>query len=277
MSDVSIDLSVDKRSGAYRRDRIIKMGKMTEEEREAFILKEEEERKAKRRRSNAASDKRRAEAMRERMLGQTFEGRAPRTDSVIRYKMVIKRFMENGMKDLQGAAESVGFANTGFTQNKTFKELMKQYLPDDTLMNVHMELLLKRDMKRVSVWNEDAKKMEDKYEDHGPDTAAASKALDMAYKLKGSYKDDDGSAKASKVYNLFYKPEIREKLSSFEDMIKLKIYEQSLGENSEYIPEEVKRAGNVSLTGEPIGGEEGGDTEADPDEEEGDREDGGER
>lgn len=62
------------------------------------------------------------------------------------------------------------------TRSKTWKELMKQYLPDDLIARVHGEQLQATDVifrgnKRIEV----------------PDNSARAKAIDMAHKLTGRY------------------------------------------------------------------------------------------
>lgn len=261
------------------RDNVIKMARMGKEAATELSKEDLESKRKQRLKTNAASDKRRGLAARAALDAKiALEGdkRAPPAAAVLRHRAVLKKFVEGGMKSMDNAAREMGYEgktpSTRLVKTASFQALMQEFMPDDQLMKTHMELLLKRDMVKTSVWDDAAQKVVDKWLDMGPDTAAASKALDMAYKLKGAYRKEEEEDRSKKVYNLFYKPEIRQNLKTFEDMIKLKIYEQSLGENSEFIPDEIKRAGSFPLAGESVGGSEEGDSSSDLGEEEGDRE-----
>lgn len=88
----------------------------------------------------------------------------------IKQKVAFQKVMEsNGKKPMGEIMEEVGYApstvNTPnvLTASKGWKELMEQYLPDDKLARKHDELL--------------------EHEEGNIQT----KALDMAYKLKGAY------------------------------------------------------------------------------------------
>lgn len=70
------------------------------------------------------------------------------------------------------------------TSSKGWRELMDKHLPDSALAKRHRELLNKREYRTVGEESEDA----------GPETQAVSKALDMAYKLKGRYADENDPA-----------------------------------------------------------------------------------
>lgn len=88
---------------------------------------------------------------------------------------VVKKILENtGMSVSKAMAESGYPPATAknpqqLTNSKGWKELMKEYLPDDLLAQKHQELLNKTEITGDI------------------DTQAVSKGLDMAYKLKGSY------------------------------------------------------------------------------------------
>lgn len=87
-------------------------------------------------------------------------------------KLVAKLITENHgniSKSMRQAGYSDVTASTpkNLTESKGWKELMEQHLPDDVLAEKHRQLL-------------------DKVDEKGEiDTNAVSKALDMAYKLKG--------------------------------------------------------------------------------------------
>lgn len=75
-------------------------------------------------------------------------------------------------------------------QSDGWKALMNQYLPDDLLIKRHRELLNKREtMTIVKGYTGKGKDKKPVYEkiDLGPESVAVAKALDMGYKLKGTY------------------------------------------------------------------------------------------
>lgn len=78
-------------------------------------------------------------------------------------------------------------------------------IPDDLIEEKHLALLNKLD-------------------DKGDiDTQAVSKGLEMAYKVKGSYKTDDDGNTASKpknIYNFFFNKEAQDEVKSLEERIK---------------------------------------------------------
>jgi len=70
------------------------------------------------------------------------------------------------------------------TNSKGWQELMSKHLPDSALAKKHRELLNKREYITIDGESEDV----------GPETQAVSKALDMAYKLKGKYVNEDNQS-----------------------------------------------------------------------------------
>ena len=67
------------------------------------------------------------------------------------------------------------------TESKGWAELMNKHLPDSALAKKHRELLNKREYRTFDGNSEDI----------GPETQAVSKALDMAYRLKGRYEEGE--------------------------------------------------------------------------------------
>lgn len=53
-----------------------------------------------------------------------------------------------------------------------------------------------------------------------PDGQAMSKALDMAYKIKGAYGDENKPPAPNSTYNFFFNPEIQREVSEIENRIK---------------------------------------------------------
>lgn len=77
------------------------------------------------------------------------------------------------------------------TNSKGYKELLKQQLPTSLLFRKHRALLEKEDMRSEI----DEKTGKTSLIPTGqPETQAVSKALDMAYKLKGMYPKDGVTA-----------------------------------------------------------------------------------
>lgn len=65
------------------------------------------------------------------------------------------------------------------------------------------------------------------------DNKAKKEALDMAYKLKGRYKDDDGSGKMpTTTYNFIFSPQVRDKVKIIDAEIK-DLLTQDVQENQE--------------------------------------------
>lgn len=56
--------------------------------------------------------------------------------------------------------------------------------------------------------------------DDGPETAAVKAALEMAYKLRGSFAPEKTAPPSGVVYNLFYQPVIQARVKAFEDALK---------------------------------------------------------
>ena len=109
--------------------------------------------------------------------------------ATLKQKKAFKEAVENG-GNVSRAMIDVGYspatAHTPqkLTDTKGWKELMEEYIPDDLLARKHLELLNKREV--IRWFNHATGEMEMEVTDQ-PDGQAVPKALDMAYKLKGSY------------------------------------------------------------------------------------------
>lgn len=158
-------------------------------------------------------------------------------ETVFRKKRMLQNFIEQDFKDLSGAAMKAGFAASTaksnlaqITSSRSWAAIVNEFLPDNLIAERHLELLNKRDIERYTEYERDEngkQRAVTKWRDNGPETAAVSKALDMAYKLKNSYKDNSADAPNTSVYNLIYKPEIRANLKTFEDQLKLAMYAEN--------------------------------------------------
>ncbi len=148
-----------------------------------------------------------------------------------RHRIVLDSLEKNG-GTLSKAMIAAGYAPSTahvpklVTGTKSWAMLMAEYLPEDKIAHRHSELLDKRAYR---------KNVEGDEVDDGPDTAAVGKALEMAYKLRGSFKDEKPVNPSAVVYNLFYKPEVRASVQAFEATLKQTIANESTGESPRVI------------------------------------------
>ena len=89
----------------------------------------------------------------------------------------------------------------------------------------------------------------------------------MAYKLRGAFKEKEKEAPSTVMYNLFYKPEVREHMKVFENNLKDTLMHEIARKNSKELAEEysssdaseeaivtdIDEAGTVSSNGEGDG------------------------
>lgn len=172
--------------------------------------------------------------------GSKFKLKAPRANpihTVMKQKKAIQIWEKNNFKNLPAALEEAGYtaesAKKSVTRTKTWKDLMEEYLPDDLLAKRHKELLNKRNYELVPRYEQDPnnkKKTIKTFEkiDLGPDTTAVAKGLDLAYKVKGTFKETQEPPKKGDTYNLFFDPKVREARRVYEDAIKQKIKNESI-------------------------------------------------
>lgn len=145
---------------------------------------------------------------------------SPRHAKILaRHRVVFEEAQKNG-GNMAAAIIAAGYAPTtadkptDITERKSWKALMEEHMPEDLLARRHKELLNKRDIDTTPTGEE---------VDRGPDTAAVTKGLEMAYKLRGSFVPDKAPATSNTVYNLFYQPKVRESLRAYEDQLKSSI------------------------------------------------------
>jgi hypothetical protein len=144
------------------------------------------------------------------------------------HREVLKHFKKQGYRNIGNAirktgaySETVATRPTQITYTQSWKMLMKEHLPDEKLALRHSELLDKRSYRTVT--NDDGTKKEI---DAGPETNAVSKGLELAYKLKGSFSKEEGEKPSTVMYNLFYKPEVREQMKTFEAGLKQSLFNE---------------------------------------------------
>jgi len=172
-----------------------------------------------------------------------------RSADKMRMQLVFHDWKKNGFKSLGKSMIRHGYSPKSephdMTKSMTWQQIMKEAMPDSFLMEKHVELLNARKTEIVESveFNEETGLNEKvkKLVDLGPDVQAVGKGLEMAYKLKGSFnvKDDgEGSRPAnSTIYNLFYKPEIRNSVKQLEAALTKQLYGEPLKDDDGTIPE----------------------------------------
>lgn len=150
-----------------------------------------------------------------------------------RHREVLKNYIENGKKSMGAAIRKAGYSDvtadqpTSITLTKSWQALLKEQLPDNMLLERHVELLAKREYDWIEEPDPlDPKKKKVVMKDIGPNVAAVSKGLELAYKLKGSFAPE-AAPPAMNIYNLFYKPEVRENMRQFEEQLKKNIIHEA--------------------------------------------------
>jgi len=112
--------------------------------------------------------------------------------ATIKQKKAVENIVENGGNVSKGMIDANYSPNTAhtpqkLTESKAWDDLMEEYLPDKDLAQVHQELLNKREKSIIEHKGDNGSEIYEVLDQ--PETQAASKALDMAYKLKGRMKD----------------------------------------------------------------------------------------
>ncbi len=144
------------------------------------------------------------------------------------HREVFKLYKEQGFRNLGKAVRRTGVYSEGvadrvnvITKSKSWQLLMQEYLPESTIAIRHAELLDKRDWRKVESGEVDAKGNKIMMEvDNGPETLAVSKGLELAYRLRGAFQKEEAPPASTVMYNLFYKPEVRDQIKAFEDGLK---------------------------------------------------------
>lgn len=168
-----------------------------------------------------------------------------RPSTALKQKKVLDNLSENGGnlgKAILDAGYSKSYAKTPakIVESKTFLEVLEDSLPDEKLSKAHEELL---DQKRIEYFVF-PKKMDDeeikghvesaglrlivtRESDKGkmafysiPDAQAKSKALEMAYKLKGKFSDENKPPQSTTTYNLIFSGPVQEKVKIIDAEIK---------------------------------------------------------
>ncbi len=106
-----------------------------------------------------------------------------------------------------GYSEKTAEAPTKVTESVGFKQLFDQYLPDKDLAAKHKELLNKQEIIMKNQGGETVCIPTGQL-----DTQAVKAALDMAYKIKGNYKEDNDQKKTEIIVNIERAAEIERAL-----------------------------------------------------------------
>jgi hypothetical protein len=168
-----------------------------------------------------------------------------RPNTARKHKKVLDNLTENG-GNMRRAILDAGYSQEvadnpqKITESKTFLEVLEDSLPDEKLSKAHEELL---EQKRIEYFVF-PKKMDDeeikghvesaglrlivtRESDKGkmafysiPDAQAKSKALEMAYKLKGKFSDENKPPQSTTTYNLIFSGPVQEKVRVIDAEIK---------------------------------------------------------
>jgi hypothetical protein len=193
------------------------------------------------------------------------------------HRKVFAKFKENGYRNLRQAVRESGSFSTGvtmrthnITNTKSWQLLMQEQMPDELLAQRHAEILDKRDYRKRTkldddgnpVYDEMGKEVQEEVDD-GPNASAVVKGLDMAYKLKGAYTKEEAPAASTVMYNLFYKPEVREQMKTFEDGLKQSLFNEMAKKNQKDTEEEQQQVIHDAETTVESAGEDSGTGEGD--------------
>lgn len=159
------------------------------------------------------------------------KGRGKNTKSILpAHRVIFQNYKDQNFRNLGKAIRQTGVYSESFakrvnilTSTKSWQLLMQEYMPEEHLALRHSELLDKRDTETVydEIPTKDGKiKKVARLIDVGPETNAVSKGLELAYRLRGSFSKDETPPPSTVMYNLFYKPEVREQMRVFEEGIK---------------------------------------------------------
>jgi hypothetical protein len=167
------------------------------------------------------------------------------------HRIIFQNYKDQNFKSLAKAIRQTGVYSEGvaervtqITKSKSWKALMDEMMPEEHLALRHSELLDKREVRVIQ--DEDGRDIE---VDNGPDTAAVSKGLELAYKLRGSFQKEEAPPASTVMYNLFYKPEIRQQMKVFEDGIKQSLLHEINKRNLADIETEEENQSNLDQAG----------------------------
>lgn len=131
----------------------------------------------------------------------------------MRQKLAFQKAVENH-GNISKAMVEAGYSEASaknpknLTDSKGWKELMEEYLPDSLLAQKHKELLTVN-KKTTIVHDDESTEVREEL-----DSNAIKAGLDMAYKLKGKYKEDNEQKKPNITVNIERKAEIEKAIDN---------------------------------------------------------------
>jgi hypothetical protein len=178
------------------------------------------------------------------------KGSKQKTKILPSHRQIFKHYEENGFRNLSKAirktrafSESTAQHVSTITKSKSWQALMDEKMPEEHLATRHKELLDKRDTKtEVDEFGVETTV------DQGPNVVAVKAGLEMAYRLRGSYKEKEAEAPSTVMYNLFYKPEVRDQMKQFEEGIKQSLVNEIARKNQKEIEDEEQRIIDTEYT-----------------------------
>ena len=177
------------------------------------------------------------------------------------HRQIFQYYKDQGFTHLGKAIRRTGAYSEGLanrvnmlTKTKSWQAIMEEYMPEEHLALRHSELLDKRDYRKIT--NPDGTTTE---VDSGPETNAVSKGLELAYRLRGSFSKDETPPPSTVMYNLFYKPEVREQMKVFEDGLKTSLLNEINKRNVAELEKEEERSGRAESVENAQGNDTGGE------------------
>jgi hypothetical protein len=185
-----------------------------------------------------------------------------RVNIVPAHRQIFQNYKDQGFRNLGKAIRLTGVYSEGvanrvnmITKSKSWQAIMEEYMPEEHLALRHSELLDKRDYRKIT--NDDGTVVE---VDSGPETNAVSKGLELAYRLRGSFQKEDTPPPSTVMYNLFYKPEVREQMKVFEEGLKTSLLNEINKRNVAELEKEEERSGRVQVVENAPGNDTGGES-----------------
>lgn len=155
------------------------------------------------------------------------------------HRIVYDNYEKSGFRHLGKAireagtySETIAASPHKLTKTKSWRALMDEKMPEAHLAKRHREILDKRETRKVTDGDGNVS-----YEDVGPNVAAVTKGLELAYRLRGSFKEQETPPPSTVMYNLFYKPEVRDQMKIFEEGIRKSLYDEVARKNQKDIKE----------------------------------------
>lgn len=122
-----------------------------------------------------------------------------------------------------------------YSKSAKTPEVIRNAISDNELLALH------RKLQNAKVWREigteslydkqSGKRVTKKIygETSEPDYGIMLRALEIAHRVRGDYQqvEVDNPKDVQKIYNIFYNPKVKEEVKRFDEMLKVKIYEES--------------------------------------------------